>query len=434
MTDSHAFPSLARLWRGIIFLRLAFIAVAALLYWSAPVARAQTPESRRQAEIATLKIKGHIVVRRLNALNSAYHENNISLTPDGAQIFFMSDRGEQTWSRRPDSLDRFDGDIWTAKRVGDEWQAPVCLDSSVNSARGEDEPTISPDGRTVYFQSWRDGWQNNGGPYYSAQADGTTWEKPVGFGGGIAQFFRERRAETNDQFATDGAAVSPDGKFFIVACGPDYDGAMDLYFSRKTAAGWRRCQPMSLPLPADGNERSAFIAADGETVYFASDGLGGFGGLDIFKATLTPDGALKDVVNIGEPFNTKADDYGFMVEAGGEKAYFIRNGDIYKALLPASAAALKPKPVSLISGIVRDADGKPIANATVTFAPENGGAKAPKVVAETDDEGYYAATLRAGVGYRQTVSAQGYRSERRAVGAQKIPGFSRQESDVTLKK
>jgi hypothetical protein len=156
--------------------------------------------------------------------------------------------------------------------------------------------------------------------------------------------------------------------------------------------------------------------------------------LDIFKATLTPNGALKDIVNIGEPFNTKADDYGFMVEAGGEKAYFIRNGDIYKALLPASAAALKPKPVSVVSGVVRDVGGKPIQGASVSFAPEGGAAKAPLVVAQTDDEGYYAATLRAGVGYRQTVAAEGYRTERLAVGAQKTRGFSRQESDIILKK
>lgn len=418
---------------GVLSRRLAAaFCLCIALFAPTDLARAQTPESRRQAEITTLTIKGAIIIQRLNALNSLYHENNISLTPDGAQIFFMSDRGEQAWSRRPDSLDRFDGDIWTAKLDGDEWQAPVCLDSSINSPRGEDEPTISPDGRTVYFQSWRDGWQENGGPYYSAKADGATWGKPKGLGGGIAKFFRERRAETGDQYGTDGAAVSPDGAFFIVACGPDYDGPMDLYFSRKTADGWTYCQPMSLP--ADGNERSAFIAADGETVYFASDGLGGFGGLDIFKATLTPNGALKDIVNIGEPFNTKADDYGFMVEAGGEKAYFIRNGDIYKALLPASAAALKPKPVLVVSGVVRDGGGKPIQGASVSFAPEGGSAQAPLVVVQTDDEGYYAATLRAGVSYRQTIAAEGYRTERRAIGAQKTRGFSRQESDITLKK
>ena len=53
------------------------------------------------------------------------------------------------------------------------------------------------------------------------------------------------------------------------------------------------------------NERSIFIAADGKTVYFASNGYGGKGGLDILKTTLNEDGTFDELYNLGEPFNTK---------------------------------------------------------------------------------------------------------------------------------
>ncbi len=391
--------------------------------------RAQTRSGQdRASKIPVLKLKGNITITRLNQINSPYQEANLSITPDGKRMFFMSDRGGQKWSRRPDTLDRFDGDIWESERINGEWQAPRCLDATVNTGRGEDEPNISPDGQAVIFQSWQPGWQNSGGPYYSAQLQNGAWAKPVGLGGGINLFFTQMRKQTNDQYGTDGAAFSANGKLFVVACGVDYDGPMDLYFSRKAGkAGWLYCQ--KLDISTDGNERSVHLAADGRTLYFASDGLGGFGGLDIFKATLNDDGTVTNVTNLGEPFNTKADDYGFIVSADGNEAYFIRNGDAYMAKLTATMAALKPEPVAVLSGVVRNkSTGAPLV-AKITLRSSS---TSDEEEVSSNADGYYSAVLHLGKTYQQIITATGFKEVKRTVTVPASQKSSALQADITL--
>jgi len=385
-------------------------------------------EQDHASKIPVLKLKGHITITRLNQINSPHQEANLSITPDGKRIFFMSDRGGQKWSRRPDTLDRFDGDIWESERINGEWQAPRCLDATVNTERGEDEPNISRDGQTVIFQSWQPGWQNSGGPYYSAQLQSGTWAKPVGLGGGITLFFTQMRKQTNDQYGTDGAAFSPNGKLFVVACGADYDGPMDLYLSRKAGkAGWSSCQ--KLDISTDGNERSVHLAADGRTLYFASNGLGGLGGLDIFKATLNDDGTVTNVTNLGEPFNTKADDYGFIVSADGNEAYFIRNGDVYMAKLTAAMAALKPEPVVVLSGVIRNkSTGAPL----VAKIMLRSSSASDEEEVSSNAEGYYSVVLHAGKTYQQIISATGFKEVKRTLTVPTNQKSSALQADITL--
>jgi hypothetical protein len=407
--------------------------VSVLLFaFTSVVAFAQKEEQApsQKVNVKTLTNKGNTTLTRLNQLNSPLNERNISLTPDGRFIFFLSDRGGQKWSRHPDTTERFDGDIWYSERVGGVWQEAKCLDSTVNTERGEDEPNISPDGHTVFFESWRPTWRDAGGPYWSAHLNGTSWENVRGIGGGINLFFSEMRKRTNEQFATDGAAFSPNGRTFIVACGNDYDGQMDLYWSRKAGkAGWLLCQ--KLAVSTDGNERSVFLAADGSTLYFASDGYGGFGGLDIFKATLNDDGSVTDITNIGEPFNTKADDYGFVVSAAGDEAYFSRNDDIYMAKLGNAQNALKPRPVAVLTGMVKDKVTGNAVQAKVKI----------RLTKDTDSieeansnalSGYYSSVLLPGKQYEQTVSAKGYKDFKRTFTAPSLQRSGIVEFDVVL--
>lgn len=297
-------------------------------------------------------------IKALTMLNSKYRETNLSITPDGKYLYFMSDRGGQPWSEqfgKYNGKKSFDGDIWYAKRSDNTWSNPICLDSAINTNSGEDEPIILPDGQRVVFQSWKDDWKQTGGPYYQAELSGKQWTGLTGLYGGINIFFIGRYNRSRIGYATDGATVSPDGQTFIVACGEDYDGEMDLYMSHKVNDEWRKPKKMSISTPAD--ERSVFLAGDGQTLYFASDGYEGFGGLDIFKTTLNEDGTFGEVLNIGEPFNTKDDDYGFIIAASGEEAFFVRDGDIYSVDISTANPRMKPKPVLIIAGTVKNAEG-----------------------------------------------------------------------------
>ena len=311
----------------------------------------------------------HIEV--IDVLNSESRETNLSVTPDGKYLFFMSSRGGENWSIRSGMYKnqvRYDGDIYFSKKdENGNWTAAQNL-KAINSSSGEDEPFVTQDGQQVVFQSWRRNWVAEGGPYYQAKAKGNSWTNMRGLGQGINAFFR-REFSKYGGYATDGMSVSSDMNTFIVASGANYNGDMDLYWSKKDSTGkWSVCTEMPISTPK--NERSVFLAADNKTIYFASDGYGGFGGLDIFKALLDENGNAIEIFNIGAPFNTDKDDYGFVLTASGEAAYFVREGDIFYADLIHASPEIKPSPVLLLEGNIVGCDGNPI-DAKVSLYDEN---------------------------------------------------------------
>ncbi|WP_338811993.1 OmpA family protein [Bernardetia sp. Wsw4-3y2] len=322
-----------------------------------------------------LKHPDSVHIEAIEVLNSESRETNLSVTPDGKYLFFMSSRGGENWSIKSGIYKnqvRYDGDIYFSKKDSTgKWTAAQNL-KAINSSSGEDEPFVSQDGQQVVFQSWRRNWMSEGGPYYKAKyeakAKGNSWTNIKGLGQGINSFFR-REFSKYGGYATDGMSVSSDFNTFIVAAGTNYSGDMDLYWSKKDSTGkWTVCTEMPISTPK--NERSVFLAADNKTIYFASDGYGGFGGLDIFKALLDENGNAIEIFNIGAPFNTDKDDYGFVLTASGEAAYFVREGDIFYADLINASPEIKPSPVLLLEGNIVGCDENPI-DAKVSLYDEN---------------------------------------------------------------
>lgn len=305
--------------------------------------------------------KDKIEITKLDVLNSAARETNLSISPDGKYLYFMSDRGGQIWSSYSGTYKgkpRYDGDIWYSTGSGAEWRKPSCLGLAVNTSSGEDEPMVSQDGQYVVFQSWKYNWKITGGPYYQAELSGSQFMNSKGLGGGISKFILTEYIKAGNTYATDGAAMSADGKTFLLCCGREYDGAMDIYMSKKVNGQWSYMK--KLPISTPGDERSVFIAGDGKTIYFASDGYRGYGGLDVYKTVMNDDGTFGEVVNIGAPFNTSNDDYGFIITASGNESYFVRDGDIYYANTKDADPRLKPGQTVIISGTIKDQNGNPI--------------------------------------------------------------------------
>lgn len=327
-------------------------------------------------EIEVLKYDSIVVIEELSSLNTEDRECNLSLMPNGDVLYFMSTRS------RLGSNGLGDGDIYRVFNNGEEWGRPEFV-SQINTYSGEDEPSVSYDGEKIYFQSWKDNWEGTGGPYYEAIIVNNQLKKIKGLGGGINRFFR-REFRANMGYATDGMAISPDGSLFIVACGSQYNGNMDLYYSKKTDNVWSF--PRRLDISTNGNERSVYIAADNQTIYFSSDGHGGFGGLDILKTTFK-NNKTGPVSNIGKPFNTRKNDMGFVISGKGESAFFIRDLDIYFADLEHVNNEIKPSSSSLIYGKVMF-NGKPVQ--TGLIVQSNG-----EILGETktDESGKYSISI-----------------------------------------
>lgn len=145
---------------------------------------------------------------------------------------------------------------------------------------------------------------------------------------------------------------------FFSSNDPNGIGGYDLYFSKRIKSGWQ--DPVLLPrnINTTGNEKFPFI--DKDTLYFASDGLAGMGGLDIYKVSRTGENSWNPPVNLQAPMNSGSDDFGLTIDPDFkpdskvfQRGYFTSNrpdgsgnDDIYEYKL----VKAEPKPVQAPPG------------------------------------------------------------------------------------
>lgn len=125
-------------------------------------------------------------------------------------------------------------------------------------------------------------------------------------------------------YASGHPALSRDArKMFFVSDKPGGFGGTDLYMTIKKDDKWGNPINMGDLINTPGDEMYPFLHND-STLYFASDGHAGFGGLDVFKVALSGlDSGT--VVNIGKPINSSKDDFGYIVDEKGSHGYFTSN-------------------------------------------------------------------------------------------------------------
>ena len=113
-------------------------------------------------------------------------------------------------------------------------------------------------------------------------------------------------------------------------------GGVDIYKSVRDMGGnWTAPVNLGPTINTSGDDMFPFIADDG-ILYFASDGRVGLGGLDVYLSSPTADG-WSNPVNLGFPINTNSDDFGFIIDKDDKSGYFVSNragghgdDDIYK--------------------------------------------------------------------------------------------------------
>ncbi|RZL39600.1 MAG: hypothetical protein EOO96_00225 [Pedobacter sp.] len=275
-----------------------------------------------------------------NAINTKnFNEGAQSISPDGKYLFF-------TGCNRPDGLGRCD--IYVSHKDGNDWGKPKNLGNVINSEHWESQPSISPDGGTLYFVSNRPGGIGGYDIWKSMLSDEGTWSDPVNLG-----------PQINTPF----------------------------------------------------DENTPFMHADGKTLYFSSNGWPGFGDKDIFYSVITEDGNFETPINLGYPINTFNEEIGLIVTADGSEGLFSSNLgggfgdlDIYRFKLPEN---VKPKPTTYVKGIVRDKESKEPLEATVLIIDlkDNHAVFNDYTSAVTGD---FLAVMPLGSNYSFNVDATGY--------------------------
>lgn len=172
--------------------------------------------------------------------------------------------------------------------------------------------------------------------------------------------------------------LSADGQQLVFASDrPGGYGGMDLYLTTFSNGHWGVPINLGPTINTPGQEVFPFLYDDG-TLYFASDGWGGFGGLDIFHSQLDEMEDWEQATNLGSPFNSNKDDFGYLLNVTGTEGYLssAREGglgkdDLYHFLLPKPQSnKLNHFPNTTLC-VIDESDGRPIAGASIAVFTKN---------------------------------------------------------------
>jgi outer membrane protein OmpA-like peptidoglycan-associated protein len=154
--------------------------------------------------------------------------------------------------------------------------------------------------------------------------------------GSVWSFAKNAGPVVNTPYHESSVALSADGNTLFIF---NDEGGGDIFYSERQPTG--EFGP-KIPLPGIINssfeEKSISISKDEKTLYFSSNRPGGFGGLDIYKATKDSKGEWTNVKNVGPKINTEMDDDGLFIDYDDVTLYFSSKGrkgmggyDVFKA-------------------------------------------------------------------------------------------------------
>lgn len=129
----------------------------------------------------------------------------------------------------------------------------------------------------------------------------------------------------SEEYSAGHPSVAHDGSYMVfVSNMPGGYGGTDLYISYASEEGWSEPENLGPTFNTEGNEMFPYIS-ESELLYFSSDGFAGLGGMDIFVGPLK--GAPKDFrpMNLGAPINSRADDFGILIDEANETGHFSSN-------------------------------------------------------------------------------------------------------------
>ena len=285
-------------------------------------------------------------------VNSEYDEVLPIISADGRTLYIVR-------KDCPENIGASKADIWVSERAPDgTWGIARNIGPPLNTNGYDYVCYALPDNNALLLGNryLPDGSKAMG---VSLSFRGTTgWKNPVNLY--IMNFVNK------SEFCE--YTMSPDGRVLIMSIKTDSTrGQRDMFFSMFVGDTiWSVPESLGPVVNSDSADITPFLAADGRTLYFSSNRPGGFGSNDIYMSRRLDDTWKRwsPPQNLGYPINTAGWDAYYTVPASGDYAYFVSTlggfgkGDIFQIRLPEQ---LKPTPVLIVSGIVRDPNGQPLA-------------------------------------------------------------------------
>lgn len=332
------------------------------------------------------------------AVNSANDEYLPALTADGQTLVFT--RRFPRTGRTTANTD-MEEDFYVSVKKNGEWTKAVRMSEPVNTYDNEGAQCISQDGRMMIFTGCNRKDGAGRCDLYICRREGNQWSKPQNLGMPV----NTAAWEAQPTFSVDGKTL------YFVSNRKGGLGGMDIWKSELVNGQWSQPQNLGAPVNTPGDEKTPFIHFDDRTLYFASDGHVGMGGLDLFMSKLQDDGSWSDPVNVGYPINTEGDESNMIVGADGRTAIYSSDQlggygreDLYMFELPET---VRPQATTYIKGIVYDKKTKKLLSAAFTIADLT---TKTDVVSATSDpvDGSFLLTMPGLHQYALSVSKEGY--------------------------
>ena len=246
-------------------------------------------------------------------VNSPYYESNVVISPDGSIVYFTRKKHPQNVGGQQD-----EGDVWASEQIKPgQWTDAVNLGNSLNDPSVNRILGFMDHGKAMLLHSKK-------GIAFAYNYNGK-WLKPTEI---EIPYFKSKSDHTS-------GCLSSDGRYLVFGM-ESYGtyGVEDLYMSKLAGDGsWTSPKNLGSIVNTAFQEMTPFLAADNKTLFFASNGRGGFGSFDIFMTQRLDDTWLHwtEPVNLGDKVNTSGQELSFVFREEAEFAYLIstQNSDGY---------------------------------------------------------------------------------------------------------
>lgn len=319
-----------------------------------------------------------------------------ALTADQRHLLFTGRSGN-----RPEQ----DENLFVSVRQPDGWTAPVSVSPNINTRQNEGAGSISGDGKTLVFASCDRPDSQGSCDLYISYRTGETWSKPVNLGAVV----NGKGWDSQPSLSADGRTL------YFASVRPGGQGAEDIWMtSLGPDQEWREPINLGKAINSSGNENSPFIHPSGSTLYLASDGHPGLGAADIFKATRDAAGEWEKPQNLGYPLNTFENENSLFITTDNKTGYYSRQissgqgpatVELFQFEVPVQWKSKEES--TFAQGTVYDAATKKPLGAVVQLY-EVGSGDLMQQVQSDPQRGDYTMVLTEGKQYAMYVSADGY--------------------------
>ena len=339
---------------------------------------------------------------------------DLGMSVMGEYLLFSSARGEGTGGARDYAWDHQPFlNLYSAELKGENAENPLVMRQHINSRWHDGTVSFDSLAKRVYFTRnnvWYSKVQKsksgnlNLGIYFSDVVKGEFGQEEWG---NIIPF------DHNDpEYNLGHPSVSPDGrKLYFASDRPGGEGGIDIWVCQNLGNQWGAPENMGPRVNTPGDEMHPYSAANG-TLYFASNGHPGLGGLDLFFSRIGSSGP-GNVFNMGYPMNTRGHDHGLIL-INDTTGFFAsdRTGgqgsdDIY-------GCTIRPQLIRLAGRVIEKATKEPVPNANVVVKGPNGQAMRNAMV-EMKPDGHFIVDLPYQEAYVLVSNATGYNQAEKPV-------------------